>query len=255
MIDLRMRDTKYVTKQSSSTNLVFFTKFHNCYGDDDCPGSSMKAMKTSAIIYFVICCFLLCYARTTTAFQSLQKQPRTIAWQLLATKKGFGKSTPEKSFQTVVEVPPATTVTPSVINQVESSTSVSSVSSGQEKSITTPRPKESSSATTTNAGQRALQELRRQRAEERDQELRMLRDMMTADEQIQNSGSASIPENVAQRMGLRMLPFVGIPFFGGMGAFITFWYLATYKNMEFEPTLVAASTIVLLVIGLLVSFF
>jgi Photosynthesis affected mutant 68 len=213
----------------------------------------MKALKTGIIIYFVICCFLLCYARTTTAFQSIQKQPRTIAWQLLATKKGFGKSTPEKSFQTVV-VPPETTVTPSVINQVESS-SVSSSSSGQEKSITTPRPKESSSATTTtNAGQRALQELRRQRAEERDQELRMLRDMMTADEQIQSSGSASIPENVAQRMGLRMLPFVGIPFFGGMGAFITFWYLATYKNMEFEPTLVAASTIVLLVIGLLVSF-
>ena len=104
-----------------------------------------------------------------------------------------------------------------------------------------------------NAGQRALQEMRRQRAEEKDQELRQVRDMLQADEQVQSGGPATIPEKVAQRMGLRMLPFVGIPFFGGMGTFITFWYLSTYKNYEFEPSLVAASTIGLLVIGLLVS--
>ena len=103
-----------------------------------------------------------------------------------------------------------------------------------------------------NAGQRALQELRRQKIEERDQELRLVREMMQADEQVQNSGPMAIPEPVAQRMGRRMLPFVGIPFFGGMITFVTFWYYATYQNLQFEPTLVAASTIVLLVVGLLV---
>ena len=103
-----------------------------------------------------------------------------------------------------------------------------------------------------NAGQRALQELRRQKIEERDQELRQVRDMIQADEQVQNSGPVAIPEKVAQRMGLRMLPFVGIPFFGGMITFVAFWYYATYENLQFEPTLVAASTIALLVVGLLV---
>jgi phosphatidylserine synthase len=62
----------------------------------------------------------------------------------------------------------------------------------------------------------------------------------------------SIPEPVAQRMGLRMISFVGIPFFGGMITFIIFWYYATYENLRFEPTLVATTTIVLLLIGLLV---
>jgi hypothetical protein len=49
-----------------------------------------------------------------------------------------------------------------------------------------------------------------------------------------------------------MLPFVGIPLFGGMGTFVAFWYLATYKNMEFQPAMVAFTTIAILVVGLLV---
>jgi len=48
-----------------------------------------------------------------------------------------------------------------------------------------------------------------------------------------------------------MLPFVGVPLFGGMGAFVAFWYFATYKNYEFQPALVAFSTIAILVVGLL----
>jgi len=52
-------------------------------------------------------------------------------------------------------------------------------------------------------------------------------------------------------MGKRMLPFVGLPLFGGMGVFVGFWYLATYKGLEFQPTLVAYSTIVVLIVGLL----
>ena len=102
-----------------------------------------------------------------------------------------------------------------------------------------------------NAGQRALAELRRQRAEQKDEELRRVRELLKEDEQVQES-SAAIPERVAQRMGQRMLPFVGIPLFGGMGTFVGFWYMATYKNMEFEPVSVAAATIGVLVVGLLV---
>jgi hypothetical protein len=53
-------------------------------------------------------------------------------------------------------------------------------------------------------------------------------------------------------MGGRMLPFVGVPLFGAMGTFVGFWYMATYRDVEFEPALVAATTIVLLVVGLVV---
>ena len=99
--------------------------------------------------------------------------------------------------------------------------------------------------------QRALEQLRRERAEQKDAELRRVRDLMKEDQQVQET-AAAIPEKVAQRMGKRMLPFVGIPLFGGMGSFVAFWYLATYKDMEFEPVTVAVVTIGVLVVGLLV---
>jgi len=105
---------------------------------------------------------------------------------------------------------------------------------------------------TMSAGADALSRLRRQQAEERDEELRAISEMKAVDENLrQNPDSAVIPERVAQRMGKRMLPFVGIPLFGLMGTFVTFWYLATYRNMEFQPALVAFSTIGVLGIGLL----
>lgn len=105
-----------------------------------------------------------------------------------------------------------------------------------------------------NAGQRALRQLRRQRAEQKDAELRRVRDLLAADEQLQST-PAAIPERVAQRMGRRMVPAVGIPLLGGMGCFVAFWYLATYRDLEFQPALVAFSTIAILVVGLLVSEF
>jgi Photosynthesis affected mutant 68 len=169
---------------------------------------------------------------TTIAFPLMPHQPvitRTVAW---AKKKGFATDKVSKM------IPSSTPTTPRSFEE-SSSMEQEEPSPGQEPSL--------------NAGQRALQEMRRQRAEEKDRELRQVRDMLQADQQVQSGGPATIPEKVAQRMGLRMLPFVGIPFFGGMGTFITFWYLSTYKNYEFEPSLVAASTIGLLVIGLLVS--
>ena len=105
-----------------------------------------------------------------------------------------------------------------------------------------------------NGGQEALARLRRLEAEKRNEELRAIRDLRSVDQSLsENPNAAVIPERVAQRMGMRMLSFVGIPLFGVMGTFVVFWYLATYKNMEFQPALVAFSTIGVLAIGLIVS--
>lgn len=101
-----------------------------------------------------------------------------------------------------------------------------------------------------NTGQVALAKLRRERAEQKDAELRKVREMMQMEEQSKQSAPA-IPEKVAMRMGQRMLPFVGIPFFLAMGTFVGFWYMATYRDMEFQPALVAISTTILLAFGLL----
>jgi len=109
------------------------------------------------------------------------------------------------------------------------------------------RQEESSSP---NAGQRALAEMRRRRAEAKDAELRRLRELKLADEQLAVA-PAAIPERVAVRMGRRMLPFVGAPLFLALGSFVGFWYFATYRNVEFQPSLVAGVTTSLLVAALL----
>jgi hypothetical protein len=102
-------------------------------------------------------------------------------------------------------------------------------------------------------GQKALEKMRRGRAELRNDELRKVKEVKEVDAMMRESPDAAvIPEKVAQRMGKRMLPFVGVPLFGAMGAFVGFWYFATYKDVEFEPALVASSTIVLLAVGLVV---
>lgn len=107
---------------------------------------------------------------------------------------------------------------------------------------------------TPNAGVEALARLRRQQAEQKDEELRAVREMKSMEKYVaEDPNAAVIPEQVAQRMGQRMLPFVGIPLFGVMGTFVVFWYLATYRNMEFQPALVAFSTIGILGVSLLVS--
>lgn len=103
-----------------------------------------------------------------------------------------------------------------------------------------------------NAGQKALEKLREQQQSTKDEELRKIQEIRKVDESIRDDPTAAvIPEKVAMRMGSRMLPFVGIPLFGTMGAFIAFWYLRTYKNVEFETNVVAFTTIGFLVVGLL----
>lgn len=68
---------------------------------------------------------------------------------------------------------------------------------------------------------------------------------------MEDNSAAAIPERVAQRMGKRMLPFVGIPLFGTFASFIAFWYLAVYKDMEFQPAVVATTSFAFLASGLL----
>lgn len=122
------------------------------------------------------------------------------------------------------------------------------VSDNESPSVPATRSIES---TEQNAGQKALERMRRAEAEKRNAELRKVAELREMDEYVRDEGPPVIPEKVAMRMGSRMLPFVGIPLFGGMGLFVGFWYFATYKNVEFQPALVAASTIALLVVGLL----
>lgn len=101
-------------------------------------------------------------------------------------------------------------------------------------------------------GQRELENLRRQRAEKKDAELRKVKEIREIDASLMdNPGAAAIPDKVAGRMGARMLSFVGVPLIGSLGSFVVFWYLATYKNMEFQPALVAFTTIAFLAIGLI----
>ena len=189
-------------------------------------------MKHNEVVFVI----LIGSACAFTLVKQVARPQRTT--NLLATKKGFSSAEPKKSTKK------------SSISALEKNP-VEETSSGpraeEKKTVVAVKPQEQP----VNAGQRALKEMRRQRAEEKDAELRRVRDLLQADAQLSET-PAVIPETVAQRMGKRMLPFVGLPLFGGMGAFVAFWYLATYKNMEFQPALVAGSTIGILAIGLLV---
>lgn len=118
--------------------------------------------------------------------------------------------------------------------------------------IESDRTVERPGANSINQGQVALEAMRREREEKKDAELRRVKEIRETDKLLQESaGASAIPEKVAMRMGKRMLPFVGIPLFGSMGAFVAFWYFATYKDMEFQPGAVAVTTTVLLLSGLL----
>lgn len=105
-----------------------------------------------------------------------------------------------------------------------------------------------------NKGSTLLKQLRSRQAEERNAELQKIAQLRKTDEALlSDPGAAAIPERVAQRMGKRMLPFVGLPLFGSMASFVGFWYMATYRDMEFQPAIVATVSFVFLAMGLLVS--
>jgi hypothetical protein len=117
-----------------------------------------------------------------------------------------------------------------------------------------PFDKSTQTESDTSRGKAALDKMRREKAEERNAELQKMKAVQDVDAMMLETGgeAAVIPEKVAQRMGKRMLPFVGVPLFGGIGAFVGFWYMATYRDMEFQPVLVAGTTIALLATGLIV---
>lgn len=167
----------------------------------------------------------ICFVSSCSRSQQMWR--KTSAHMAKKGAKGFGKSPPSS---------PA----PLSDNERPSAPATRSIES-----------RETSTAPAQNAGQKALERMRRAEAEKRDAELRKVAELREMDEYVRDEGPPAIPEKVAMRMGSRMLPFVGIPLFGGMGLFVGFWYFATYKNVEFQPALVAASTIALLVVGLL----
>ena len=172
--------------------------------------------------YLCLSVALVGAVRESVVFAPISAPSRlTTLFAKKARGKGFGKE--------VVEEPAAAVVTPAA-------------------KVEAPKP---AAPAPMNDGQKALEQMRRERAEAKDAELRRVRDLITTDQQVQET-PAAIPEKVAQRMGKRMLPFVGLPLFLGMGSFVFFWYMATYQNMEYQPALVAATTIALLVVGLLV---
>lgn len=163
-------------------------------------------------------------------------------------KKGKGKNNKKKGFAkqpVVVNEESSTTTTATSTTTTATTTATNNNNDDDDQT-------QIQINTNTNAGQDALARLRRQKAEQKDEELRRIREMKQIDSYVQSDPDAAvIPEQVAQRMGARMLPFVGIPLFGVMGVFIAFWYLATYQNMEFQPALVAFSTIGVLGVSLL----
>jgi hypothetical protein len=165
---------------------------------------------------------------STTAKYHDHRLPKTCR---MAAKKGFGDSSSPSKKKSVAVSPPI------VEDADESARSTSTLPSQPEKSPKTD-------------GQIALEKLIRERDDQKENELRSVRDLLAQDKLVQET-PAVIPEKVAQRMGKRMLPFVGLPLFLGMGTFVGFWYFATYKNMEFQPAAVATTTVSLLVVGLL----
>lgn len=154
-----------------------------------------------------------------------QSQPSLVA---LSAGKGFGEKPPTKQKST-----------PSI-----ETTSTEAPVATQEFQPT--------KVTEDNTGSKRLRELRSREAERRDEELKKLRALRETDAALrEDAGAAAIPEKVAQRMGKRMIPFVGIPLFGTFASFIGFWYMAVYRDQEFQPALVATTSFVFLAVGLL----
>lgn len=89
-----------------------------------------------------------------------------------------------------------------------------------------PAPSSADAGAGGGGGSKLLAELRSREAEKRDMELTKLRELRETDRMLQeDGGAAAIPERVAQRMGKRMLPFVGLPLFGSLASFVGFWYV------------------------------
>jgi hypothetical protein len=173
------------------------------------------------------------------------------SFQLQAKKKGFGEpkaEAPKKKKAPPPAPSPAKTTAESSKPKPEQSYS-GSISSPDNPFNTVQEVSDLSQ------GKAMLERMRREKAEQRNAELRKIKEVNDVDAMMRETpDAAAIPERVAQRMGKRMLPFVGIPLFGGMATFVGFWYMATYRDTQYEPLMVAVSTIGVLVAGLLVRY-
>ena len=204
----------------------------------------MIGPKTAAIVAIVP---LVSSAFTISHFSSgpiaIHRQQPIISsssWALSAAGKGFGdKPSPTKQNT-------SSSSSPSQSSTVDMPRGTSTSTEDTERQVNAEK----------NTGSQMLKALRSREAEKRDEELRKVRELRETDALVAQEGAQAqaIPERVAQRMGKRMLPFVGIPLFGSFASFIGFWYLATQKDMEFQPAVVATTSFVFLAIGLLVSY-
>jgi hypothetical protein len=168
-------------------------------------------------------------------------------------KKGFGEAKPEALKKKKAPPPaPAPVKTTAAVSEPKSKPeqSLSGSISSPDNPFNTVQE-----ATDLSQGKAMLERMRRDKAETRNDELRKIKAVKDVDAMMRETpDAAAIPERVAQRMGKRMLPFVGIPLFGGMATFVGFWYMATYRDTQYEPLMVAVSTIGVLVAGLLVRY-
>ena len=157
---------------------------------------------------------LLATAFTPSHTSSAAKLQSSSSWALSAAAgKGFGDK-------------PAAAPTKQKISPLPSESAV--------EETTTPSTTSTKADDLAGGGSKLLQQLRSREAEKRDEELRKLRELRETDALLaEDAGAAAIPERVAQRMGKRMLPFVGIPLFGSFASFIGFWYLAVYKVNDY----------------------
>jgi len=171
----------------------------------------------------------------------------------MAKKKGFGSKTKQKKKKQKTKRKPASTTAAPPMERQKDATEITSSQDELFNPFDQPSTQNFASTQDTSRGKAALDRMRREKAEERNAELQKMKDVQDVDQMMLETGggAAVIPEQVAQRMGKRMLPFVGVPLLGGMGAFVGFWYMATYRDVEFQPVLVAGTTIGLLAVGLI----
>lgn len=170
------------------------------------------------------------------------------SFQLQAKNKGFGEPKSEAPKKKKAPPPASSPVkTTAVSSEPKPEQSLSGSISSPDNPFNTVREDSDMSQ-----GKSMLERMRREKVEQRNAELRAIKEVKDVDAMMRETpDAAAIPERVAQRMGKRMLPFVGIPLFGGMSTFVGFWYMATYRDTQYEPLMVAISTIGVLVASLL----
>lgn len=200
---------------------------------------------------------LLLVSTNACAFQPVGSPFSVSSTQLFMAKKKGNRSGKTKGFGDAPAPKKQPTKTASSKNFTPVATApepkpIEGAMAAPNTQFDTSRTEDRPGADDMNQGKILLDNMRREKAEERDVQLRRVKEIRDTDKMLQTTPeAAAIPEKVAMRMGKRMLPFVGIPLFGSLGAFVSFWYFATYKDVEYQPAAVAATTIVLLATGLL----